>query len=141
MNISFAGTLLTFLYICPTLYSAVRPELRRNTVQKEQSTSDQSQIIVVPVTMTEQPINPPQQDTEFFNTLLSIASHFGNILIDPNNSQSVVYNVGNMIQGIIQAAQIITKYQKRAPSLEELSRIIAYALQKQIEQQHVIIKE
>ncbi len=124
------------LIVSSLIFCAPRPDTYRNDEDKEKQTSSQQQIIMVPVTLS----NPKdtlsseeQRDRDFFNILLSIAANFGNILIDPENKPAVAQNVGNMLNGIVQAFETITKYQKRSITPDELIMILAEVLSDQTE--------
>lgn len=124
------------LIISSALYSAPRPYICRNGQETEQQVTGQQQVVMIPLSLSQKPATSPQdqQDRDFFLTLLSIAANFGNVLLNKENKPVVVQSVGDMINGIVQAAEIITKYQKRGISAGELRVILARVLSDQAQQ-------
>ena len=128
----------SFLLIASSLlFCAPRPATYRDGEKTEDQASGQQQVIMIPVSLSQQPALTleEQRDRDFFNKLLSIATSFGNILLNTENNTIVIQNVGNMLNGIVQAAEIITKYQTRGVTSDELIVMLARALVDQAKSQ------
>lgn len=130
------GTILfgfLFLLSAP-LFSATRPALRTQT---DENTTNHQQVVMVPVSIAPRPSSgsaEEQRDREFFLTLLSIASHFGNALLNRENKPVVAQHIGYMTNGIVQAAEIITRYGKQGLSYEQLCAILSRIFNEQAQQ-------
>lgn len=136
MNHQIYMLLTIWLLISPTIIiGAPRSSTsqQRSHQRTEQNNTAPQQVMMIPVSLSAKQPNLPQnqQDREFFLTLLSIAANFGNILLNKENKPVVIHNVSNMINSIVQAADIITKYQKRGISPDQLREILSCILSDQ----------
>jgi len=124
------------LIVSSALYSAPRPQVYRDAEEAEQQATGQQQVVMIPLSLSQRPTSSSkdQQDRDFFLTLLSVAANFGNVLLNKDNMPAAIQGVGDMINGIVQAAEIITKYQKRGISAGELRVILARVLSDQARQ-------
>jgi hypothetical protein len=136
---NFSLMLFAALVISFTVYSAPR--------NRSQEPCSKCCTIIVPLTRgaveVEKPekISEEERDRQMFMGFLGIVSSFVKLFIDPQNIPEAKQNAMNIVNGVVQLAQVITR---RSMTIRMQSRLMDYVLelvQNELDKLEVVVEE